>query len=151
LEAPQVNLTAGLGWFQNAYTRRINTRHRLWGHLFGGRYKAIVVEPGNAYWAILVYIHLNPVRAGLVVGRDGMESYAWSSLPLYLKEPWERPEFLETEMGFQVAGCRDDAEGRKVFLRELERIVDWDNPTQAGLVFSRSKGDRNCLCTATLR
>jgi hypothetical protein len=151
LEAPQVNLTASMGWFQNAYTRRINTRHRLWGHLFGGRYKAIVVEPGNAYWAILVYIHLNPVRAGLVVGRDGMESYAWSSLPLYLKEPWERPEFLETAMGFQVAGCRDDAEGRKVFLMGLERSVDWGNPTQAGLVFSRSKGDRNCLCTATLR
>jgi putative transposase len=41
LETPQANLTAGMGWFQNAYTRRINTRHRLWGHLFGGRYKAI--------------------------------------------------------------------------------------------------------------
>ncbi len=60
---------------------------------------AIVVEPGNAHWAILDYIHLNPVRAGLVAGRDGMESYAWSSLPLYLKEPWERPDFLETVMG----------------------------------------------------
>ena len=95
LETPQANLTAGMGWFQNAYTRRINTRHKLWGHLFGGRYKAIVVEPGNAYWAILDYIHLNPVRAGLVAGREGMESYAWSSLPLYLKEPWERPEFLQ--------------------------------------------------------
>jgi REP element-mobilizing transposase RayT len=31
LETPQANLTAGMGWFQNAYTRRINTRHRLWG------------------------------------------------------------------------------------------------------------------------
>ena len=85
---------------------------------------AIVVEPGNAYWVILDYIHLNPVRAGLVAGRDGMESYAWSSLPLDLKEPWERPEFLETAMGFQVAGSRDDAEGRKEFLMGLERSVD---------------------------
>jgi len=38
-------------------------------------------------------------------------------------------------MGFQVAGCRDYAEGRKEFLRELERIVYWGNPTQAELVF----------------
>ena len=45
-----------------------------------------MVEPGNAYWAILDYICLNPVRAGLVAGMDGMESYAWSSLPLYMKE-----------------------------------------------------------------
>jgi hypothetical protein len=31
---------------------------------------------------LLDYIHLNPVRAGLVAGKDGMESYAWSSLPV---------------------------------------------------------------------
>jgi putative transposase len=151
LETPQANLTAGMGWFQNAYTRRINTRHKLWGHLFGGRYKAIVVEPGNAYWAILDYIHLNPVRAGFVAGKEGMESYAWSSLPLYLKESWERPEFLETSMGFQVAGWRDDAEGRKEFLMGLERSVDWGNPTQAGLVFSSEQRRPELSVHAALR
>jgi len=31
-------------WFQNTYTRRFNTRHRLWGHPFGARYKAVLVE-----------------------------------------------------------------------------------------------------------
>jgi REP element-mobilizing transposase RayT len=151
LETPQANLTAGMGWFQNAYTRRINTRHRLWGHLFGGRYKAIVVEPGNAYWAILDYIHLNPVRAGVLAGKEGMESYAWSSLPLYLKEPWERPEFLDTSMGFQVTGCRDDAKGRKEFLLGLERSVDWANPTQAGLVFSSEQRRPELSVHAALR
>ena len=151
LETPQANLTVGMGWLQNAYTRRINTRHRLWGHLFGGRYQAIVVEPGNAYGAILNYIHLNPVRAGLVAGKDGMESSAWSSLPLYLKEPWERPEFLETAMGFQVAGCQDDAEGRKEFLRELERSVDWGDPMQAGLVFSSEERRPELSVHAALR
>jgi hypothetical protein len=52
-------------WLQNAFTRRINTRHRLWGHVFGDRYKSILVEPGNCFWTVLDYIHLNPVRAGL--------------------------------------------------------------------------------------
>jgi hypothetical protein len=72
----------------------------LWGHLFGGRYKAIAVEPGNAYWAILDYICLNPVRAGLVAGMDGMESYAWSSLPLYMKEKMISSSFWRIRWGF---------------------------------------------------
>lgn len=151
LETPQANLTAGMGWFQNAYTRRFNTRHKLWGHLFGGRYKAIIVEPGNAYWAIMDYIHLNPVRAGFVSESDGIGSYAWSSLPLYLKEPAERPEFLETTIGFEVSGCRDDAEGRKEFLHGLERSVDWRNPTQAGVVFSSEKRRPELSVHAALR
>jgi len=51
LETPQANLTVGMGWFQNAFTRRINTRHRLWGHLFGGRYKPgeALASSGNAF------------------------------------------------------------------------------------------------------
>ena len=46
LETTEGNLSRGMDWLQNAFTRRINTRHRLWGHVFGGRYKAILVEPG---------------------------------------------------------------------------------------------------------
>ncbi len=38
LETPKANLVEGMTWFQNAFTRRINARNRLWGHLFGGRY-----------------------------------------------------------------------------------------------------------------
>ena len=54
----QADLSRGMGWLQNAFTRRINTRHGLWGHLFGGPYKAILAEPGNCFWALLDYIHL---------------------------------------------------------------------------------------------
>ena len=151
LETPQANLSVGMGWFQNAYTRRINTRHRLWGHLFGGRYKAIVVEPGNCYWTLLDYVHLNPVRAGLVGEKEGLETYAWSSLPLYLNEPGNRPDFLETGMAFEVSGCSDDAEGRREFLMGLERSVDWGNPTQAGVVFGSEQRRPDLSVHAALR
>ena len=80
LETKEANLSQGMGWRQNAFTWRINTRHKLWGHVFGGRYKAILVEPGNCFWALLDYIHLNPVRAGLLQEGDSLESYRWSSL-----------------------------------------------------------------------
>src|SRR6056297_1587568 len=44
MRTPEPNLVEGMRWFQNAFTRRINTRNQLWGHLFGGRYKSILVE-----------------------------------------------------------------------------------------------------------
>lgn len=83
LETPQANLARGMGWLQNAYTRRINTRHGLWGHVFGGRYKSILVEPGNCFWALMNYIHLNPVRAGMVKEADqrAMGSRSWPFIP----------------------------------------------------------------------
>jgi putative transposase len=44
IETPQANLVAGMRWFQSTYTRKFNTRHRQGGHLFGVRYKAVLVE-----------------------------------------------------------------------------------------------------------
>lgn len=44
VRTPEANLVAGMSWFQNSFTRRINTRNRLWGHLFGGRYKSIPAD-----------------------------------------------------------------------------------------------------------
>jgi putative transposase len=40
VETPEANLVEGMKWLQNTYTRRFNSRHRLWGRLFGDRYKA---------------------------------------------------------------------------------------------------------------
>ena len=147
LETPQANLSQGMGWLQNAFTRRINTRHRLWGHLFGGRYKAILVEPGNCFWALLDYIHLNPVRAGIVAEKDGLESYVWSSLPHYFGPPRKRPAWLETVTGFEVCGCDDTARGRREFLGLLEQRVDWRNPRLAGTTFPEGNGSRSLRCT----
>jgi hypothetical protein len=58
LQTPQANLVEGMKWFQNTYTRCLNTRHKKWGHVFGGRYKAVVVQPqtdgGGGYLTALV-------------------------------------------------------------------------------------------------
>ncbi|MGB8464163.1 MAG: transposase [Terrimicrobiaceae bacterium] len=151
LETKEPNLSRGMGWLQNAFTRRINTRHRLWGHLFGGRYKAILVEPGNCFWALLDYIHLNPVRAGLVQAADGLESYPWSSLRHYIAVPKMRPRWLETAMAFSVTGCEDTASGRRKFLETLELRVDWKNPRQAGAVYSEGEGKPELALHSALR
>ena len=151
LETPEANLSRGLGWLQNAYTRRINVRHRLWGHVFGGRYKSVVVEPGNCFWVLMDYIHLNPVRAGMVKESAGLESYPWSSVKNYLSSAQGRPEWLETEMGFSVCGLRDTAGGRREYLEMLERRVDWRNPTKAGAVYCEGEGKPELAVHSALR
>lgn len=78
LETPEANLVAGMKWFQSTYTMRFNRRHRVGGHLFQGRYQAIVVDPEerNYFVTLSDYIHLNPVRAGLVEKKRKLFSYS---------------------------------------------------------------------------
>jgi putative transposase len=50
VETPRANLVAGMRWFLGTCTGRFNRRHRLFGHLFSGRYKALIVDgSGNGY------------------------------------------------------------------------------------------------------
>ena len=73
IETPEPNLVAGMSWLQNTVTRRYNVRHMAWGRLFGDRYKAVLVEGADSYHyrTLADYIHLNPVRARVVVPKKG--------------------------------------------------------------------------------
>jgi REP element-mobilizing transposase RayT len=121
LETPQANLVAGMRWFQSCYTARYNRRHRTC-HLFHGRYKAMLVEPGeSAYFATVAdYIHLNPARARLL-GRGGaLKSYRWSSLPCYLRSPRQRPVWLEVCRVLGELGLQNKPGDRRAYGRRLE-------------------------------
>lgn len=99
LETPEANLVAGMKWLQTTYTARFNARHRLCGHLFQGRYKALVIDPEeNGYFRIVSdYIHLNPARARLLdMDKPILESFVWSSYPAYTGRRKE-PVWLGTE------------------------------------------------------
>jgi REP element-mobilizing transposase RayT len=125
IETPEPNLVAGMKWLQNTYTRRFNIRHRLWGRLFGDRYKAVPVEREGYYYETLMdYIHLNPVRAGLTKSQAGesLLGYPWSSvaggcaLP-----PGRRPRWLAAEDMLRAFGCPDTAQGRRKWVERLDR------------------------------
>lgn len=91
------------------YTRWVNWRHDRSGHLFQGRYKAVLVD-GDSYLLELVrYVHLNPVRAKMV---KAPESYTWSSHRAYLgieTLPW-----LATEAGLSMFS-RNQAQAVKAY------------------------------------
>lgn len=95
VETPEANLVAGMKWLQGIYTQRYNHRHGMIGHLFQGRYKAVVVDgnDANCFQFVSTYIHLNPARAGLIsIGKDKLARYPWSSFPSYLRRSC--PEWL---------------------------------------------------------
>lgn len=76
VETPDGNLSRGMRQLNGMFTQASNRRHRRVGHLFQGRYKAILVDKDAYLLELVRYVVLNPVRAGLVT-RPG--KYAWSS------------------------------------------------------------------------
>jgi REP element-mobilizing transposase RayT len=123
VETPEGNLVEGMKWVQGAYTQRYNSRHKLFGHLFQGRYKAVIVDGQDEdYFPVVsTYIHLNPARAGLIrIGEERLKRYRWSSYPWYLNRAGKRAGWLNTErvlgsLGFgpkEVKGYEAYIEGR---------------------------------------
>jgi REP element-mobilizing transposase RayT len=98
-ETPRANLVDGMKWFLGVYTNRFNHRHKEFGHLFSGRFKALPVDAsGTGYLkAVCDDVHLNPVRANLIAPEQPLQSYRWSSYPLYLREPAQRPVWLRVD------------------------------------------------------
>ena len=66
LKTPRPNLARGMQAFLSAYALYAARRRRRSGHVFQGRYRAELIEDESYYWTVSRYIHLNPVRAGLV-------------------------------------------------------------------------------------
>ena len=129
VETPQGNLVAGMKWFLGTYTSRFNRRHQLFGHLFSGRYKALIVDgSGNGYLkTVCDYVHLNPARAKLVKPGQALSGYRWSSWPEYLKSPGKRWSWLRVD---RLLGAyripQDSAAGRRVLEEALEERRQWE-------------------------
>ncbi len=83
VQTPEANLTESVHWLESTYATRFNRYRRQRGHLFQGRYQALLIQPGGSLLRVVNYIHLNPVRAGLT-GMAGLADYRWSSLRWFL-------------------------------------------------------------------
>ena len=81
VETPLANLVSGMKWFLGTDTGRFNRRHRKFGHLFSGRYKALIVDGSGTDYLRTVsdYVHLNPARARLLKPEQPLRDYRWSS------------------------------------------------------------------------
>ncbi len=81
------------------YTRFINARQKRFGHLFQGRYKAILIDSNSYLLELVRYIHCNPVRAKIM---KNPVNYQWSSHSAYLGEKafsWLTTDFVLSQFG----------------------------------------------------
>jgi putative transposase len=79
IETPKPNLVQGMHWLQTTWASRFNRFRQESGHLFQGRYRALLIENSTALGKVVDYIHLNPVRAKIVPAEQ-VRNYRWSSL-----------------------------------------------------------------------
>ena len=126
IETPDGNLSQGMRQLNGIYTQRFNQRHGRVGHVFQGRFKAILVDKENYLLELCRYVVLNPVRAGMVryPGR-----YKWSSYrataglvksPSFLTTDWVLSQF-----GRQRSRAEDNY---KKFVKEgFEKPSPWEN------------------------
>ena len=110
---PQPNLSRGMQYLLGGYASWWNHRHRRQGHVFQGRFNAMLVEDESYFWAVSRYVHLNPVPA-LV---DRPQNWPWSSYRGYARRehrvPWIAYDLLLEAWQGEFGGNRATAAYRE--------------------------------------
>jgi putative transposase len=124
VETPKGNLSLGMRQLNGMYTQSFNRRHNRVGHLFQGRFKAILVEKESYLLELCRYIVLNPVR---VKGKGEIAAWKWSSYRATAGLA-SVPEFLSTDWILeQFAKNRAKAQKQyRTFVREGLESRPWE-------------------------
>jgi len=128
LETPAGNLSQIMRHINGAYTTYFNVKRKRAGHLFQGRYKAILVEADEYATELSRYIHLNPVRATMTARP---EEYQWSSYRSYIGEAkaadWLKTDFI---LGYFGSKAPDAQNHYRQFVEDLLGS-DYDSPLKS--------------------
>lgn len=126
IETPLGNLSKAIQCLNGDYALYFSRKHRSPGHLFQGRFKAMLVEKETYLLELSRYIHLNPFRAGMV---KSPEKYKWSSLYEILNNINSKLPFtLYTDWLLEPFGKRKNTAARKYLEFVREGIKDMKNP-----------------------
>ncbi|MGD0958784.1 MAG: transposase [Methylomonas sp.] len=120
IETPDGNLSQGMRQLNGVYTQRFNRGHQRVGHVFQGRYKAIIVQKESYLLEVARYIVLNPVRAQMV---NNPADWPWSNYratagfcdsPPWLTTDWLLSNFSEQRSAAVDGYVRFVAEGKNL-------------------------------------
>ena len=129
VEVPRGNLSQFMRHLNVSYTGYFNRRHHRVGHLYQGRFKAILLEADSYLQQLSRYVHLNPIRLKkydrtlLKEKYRILKSHRWSSLLGYLKTSC-RDRFMTYERVLDYMGG-DNPEGRKAYAVFLQEGIRW--------------------------
>jgi putative transposase len=132
IETPNGNLSKGMRELNGVYTQGFNQRYRRVGHLFQGRYKAIIVEKDNHLMSLCRYVVLNPLRIGLVTRP---EQWRWSSCRATIGLV-KRPSFLTIDWILSQFNGRKRAameRYRRFVMEGIDKESPWE--TLKGQIF----------------
>jgi REP element-mobilizing transposase RayT len=116
VETPEGNLSIGMRQLNGVYTQLFNKLHGRTGHLFQGRYKAILIQKDSHLLEVCRYVVLNPVRAKMV---ENPEDYCWSSYLSTAGRTKAHPCLTTDWVLGQFSGKRGKAE------QEYRKFVGW--------------------------
>jgi putative transposase len=136
LETRKIPLSKMMQGISQRYTIYFNKKYQTVGHLFQGRYKALLCDKDAYLLTLIKYIHLNPVRAKMV--KDA-EEYPWSSHRFYIKRV-NGKELLDTGQVLRMFSD-DPAKGRKLYHVFMSDGVTIKKDDIYGAVDQRIVGD----------
>ena len=132
--------SAGLPAFMRkvltGYSVSFNKRHHRSGHLFQNRYKSILCEEEAYFMKLVSYIHLNPLRAGLVTSLQELEHYQWSGHAAIMgngEHAWQDTEYVLQQFGRTTGSARN---AYREFVRDQKRLGRQPELTGGGWIRS---------------
>ena len=102
IKTGSVPLSSAMRRLLTGYAVSFNKRHRRWGHLFQNRYKSILCQEETYLLELTRYIHLNPLRAGLVKSLSELDRYDYTGHCFVLgkrekKKRWDQVSTIDNE------------------------------------------------------
>ena len=144
IETSKANLNRIMHYINGSYTTYFNRKQGRNGHLFQGRYKAILVDVDRYLLELSRYLHLNPVRAGLA---KRPEEYPYSSYRSYITR--EKEEIVHRDRIWDMI-CGDGRNGAQKYRRFVEEVLgkDMESPLKkvyGGVILGEDKFIRDVL------
>ena len=135
VRTPRGNLIYGMKWLQSTFANRYHRYRKIHGKLFQGRYKSLIVEEDSYLGALLHYVHLNPVRAGMLKA-GALDTYRSSSF-WYLHHKKQPPACLDISGALEAAGGLGDTPAG---IRKYGEYLEWlatDDTVQKEMAFKK--------------
>jgi len=123
LKSGSIGLSLYMRRLLSGYAQYFNRRHKRVGHLFQNRYKSVICEEEAYFDKLVAYIHLNPLRAGLVASLRELALYPWSGHAAIMKKVC--CDWVEREYVLHCFGSREGA-AREAYLAFLEEEMGID-------------------------
>jgi len=120
IRTPKSNLTKAMHYLNASYTNWFKAKHEIVGPIFQGRYKSILVEDESYLLTLSSYIHLNPLRAGMV---EYLKDYKYNSYNEYIN----KTENNLVDKNLLLSKFEDIERFKKFIYEWYEHNKDWQN------------------------